>query len=561
MEGLKNKSVGDILEEINNHIFEWIGKCFNLDTSRSIFIITYLLNRTIADNYFPFISRHLEQHPELLRQSSVLDSEKIKELRTSYEKIYGVMLLQTLYFKQIGKILSKSNTDKKIDRLSFAEPFVDPFFVLNSISPEENAEHFLESMKFYDVAERFVPDLTFDSEYKKILNHKALLHIMVKTSPDFLQNAPLSEKYDYVLPSKLPESKKIYDVDDSLTISLAFWNFFNEIGVNKLGIPEVINDTIEQFAKYYAKRIPQRKVEIEKMLTCFGELINLAKGLLYAEAPLSEFRSKLKDRVGEEVALKFLEDIGYHKRFNDFYPTYEEFHPKNYLKLYHDFLQKGFYVYSGKIRTGAFLAWRSLVKYFEMLHQDKDFRKTKGQLLENWCYEKAVELGYDQVEKIVLIDKNGTPTERYEKMKAQTSTFPKESLDIPMLFPEEEYRYYREIDLGIRVGDYLLAFECKGTAAPVQESPKLSHWIQRTEEDFAWLNYKCGIIRYNLEVEGIEHPFLKGLIKVIPFQVRTEGLFSVFGDLTPSGFEGMLKDFRNKMKEGILFDHLEKITK
>jgi len=558
----KDKRFKDITDKVNPEFFEWIKKSLNLDVSRALLICTYLLNYNIAENYFPSISRYQEQHS--YRRPPKISAQQIAEFRITFEKIFSIITWFVLNYKQRGKILSKSATDSKINKISFSGPLVKNFFAFNTVPPYVEMKMINNILKNYEMVENFVPNLEFDPEFKKILDHKSFQHILVKTSPEFMLDAPLSETLDYETPIdstvfKPPE--RIYNVNPELRISYQFFNFFNEMGVMKLGIAEVIDDAISLLSKYYSRRIPLRAEEIRLNLNCFGELLKLTKGKLYLEVSYQNFISHLKEFASEEYTSEFVENFGYQKNFNDFYKSFEEFDPKQFLLDYHQFLSHPFYVYSGIIRTGAFLAWRGLVKYLESLHRGEEFRNQKGTLLETWCYNKALELGYKDIEKIVLIDTNKEPTDRYLNMKKQISLFPKEPLEIPVIFPEQDDKYYREIDLVIKIGNYLLAIECKGTAAPVQETPKIVSWMRRTEEDFAWLQYKCRIISNNLEQNKINHPFLKYVVKILPFQVRTEGMFSLYGDLTPSGFEGILKDFGEKINNGTIIQHLEDITK
>ncbi len=202
-----------------------------------------------------------------------------------------------------------------------------------------------------------------------------------------------------------------------------------------------------------------------------------------------------------------------------------------------------------------------MIKYLETLHREEEFWTKKGALLEKWCYEKAIEYGFFDIEKFILINKEKNPTENYEDMRRQISSFPKEPLEIPVVFfNKEDMSYFHEIDFAIKIDNYLFPFECKGTMAPIGELPRYVTWMDKTEFDFERLQYKVDIINYNLKNTTINHPFLVDIKKVLSGQIKTEGILSIYGDFTPKNYENLLLQLRENLNNDSFDSFFNEIT-
>ena len=93
------------------------------------------------------------------------------------------------------------------------------------------------------------------------------------------------------------KSKLLISINRELKISKSFPKWINYQGVFFLGSPELINDLIEMFAKYYSNKIPSKKESIKKFLICFGELIKLTEGKLLQELRWPSVKNKLNSVV------------------------------------------------------------------------------------------------------------------------------------------------------------------------------------------------------------------------------------------------------------------------
>lgn len=189
------------------------------------------------------------------------------------------------------------------------------------------------------------------------------------------------------------------------------------------------------------------------------------------------------------------------------------------------------------------MVWRAFVKYLEELQQDKGFKVEKGKLLENWCYQKAVEYGF-RAEKIIITNSLTKPTSKYYEMKEQVKDFPKEPIEIKVQFFEDDPSYFREIDFAFNVQDCLFIFECKGTSAPIGEEGRIYSWGSHFERNRNILSEKSDIISFNLQNGTITHPFFEKAKKTVLEVIKTEGLLGKYGVMFPHEFEQYLKDLK-----------------
>ena len=103
------------------------------------------------------------------------------------------------------------------------------------------------------------------------------------------------------------------------------------------------------------------------------------------------------------------------------------------------------YYHFGIVRTGAYLIWRALIKYLEDLQGEDEFQVKKGAFLGNRCYKQANKNGFTP-EKLILINSNKKPTQRYKDMRKQVELFPKTPIIIDVDFPKDDKSYFHEID-------------------------------------------------------------------------------------------------------------------
>ncbi len=221
------------------------------------------------------------------------------------------------------------------------------------------------------------------------------------------------------------------------------------------------------------------------------------------------------------------------------------------LYEYNDFLKYPCYVYRGKVRTGVFLIWRALIKYLEKLQKLPELSDIKGQLLENWCYYKALKYGF-QPEKIILINPEQKPTPNYYKMKEQIKNFPRAPIEIKCEFPGDlKEFYFQEIDLSIKIRNFLFLFEIKRTKTPKGEvSLNVVHWIDSIYRNDKLLEEKLCLISHNISKKIITHEFFEGVEDFAFEQVKTEGIIGkIKGLRLRQGYKKLLKDLANALEK------------
>ena len=180
------------------------------------------------------------------------------------------------------------------------------------------------------------------------------------------------------------------------------------------------------------------------------------------------------------------------------------------------------------IHTGVFLIWRAMIKYMETLHREDEFRNTKGMLLENWCYEQALNKGFE-VRKIIITNTNKTPTNKYKLMKEQIQDFNGLVEGHSFKFPKgHEQFYFGEFDIVIRIKEFLVLIECKGTIAPIQEGGDYLTWTSNYHKNMTILDSKTQALEFGIKNNLIKNDFLSGIKEYVPLMIQTEGIFSEF---------------------------------
>ena len=166
-----------------------------------------------------------------------------------------------------------------------------------------------------------------------------------------------------------------------------------------------------------------------------------------------------------------------------------------------------------------------MIKYFEELQRDPDFRKFKGKMLEEWCFKEAFKRDLEP-EKLILIDPRRPPTRRYLLMKEEIKSFPKTPIEVKAeLIIGDPRSYYREVDVAFRAEDFLFIIECKGTQAPLGEEGEYIKWTSNYDIVMDIVDDKYQNLSYNIGNDLIKHPLLNGIKDIIPMVVQTEGIF------------------------------------
>ncbi len=564
LEGITSQ---DMQIKENPKFYRWVKEILQLNLMRSVKLNTFLLNFSIEKTFFPWFSTLMREIPALMPDN--LDDVIVKDMMIGSDRIYGLNIYLPMKYKYSNKY-SVADTDKKIDELWAYSPLVNKFFLYNSIKPElKNLElkTVLTRSKDFSIRNTLIPELSFDPEYKKVIDCEALKQVFDTTFiTDFL-NSKLPKKTKYLpernlflkqLHSSKDKNKKLFRIDSKLHISKFMLEYLNYYPIGFIGSYSQIDEIIRVFTEYYCKRILSRKIEIIEILSCFGELLKLTEGSLYCEFRYGQMVKKLKKKIKNQIITRFLNRYCLRKENKVFPRNYSEFKAKNFIFEYNKFLSYAMYNVSGFVFTGVLLVWRSLIRYLERLQTIKIFKDKKSALLENWCYHKAVEKGFHP-KKVILINPKRKPTSLYYKMKKQISDFPKSAVEEKVsTFPEGVGGYYREVDLVFRVEKYLFMFECKGTRVPKGEQEEFINWMDNFFENIQGLIKKGELLFFNLRNKFITITGLEGVELFIPFQIQTEGITSTTGCMFIEGYLKFLEDIQIHVNNGTFNDFMEK---
>ena len=557
--------VKDLIDKINPRFFEWLKKILELNVSRALQISTYFSNFYIVQNYFPSFSSLLELMPELVKKKE-LTPAKMKEFRTNFERIFTIIIFVLLKYDW-NKKLSQDETDKSLNDLKSEGSLINGFFLFNANPPSIEIKKLKKYYENYFIVEHLLPNLDFDPEFRKVLRSDAIKHIFFTTTPANLLNPDGNvEKFKYYAEPnyllKMQEvrkdyRKKLFNIDPDLKLSNSTLEFMNYIGIFDFGSFKLIDDLISIFMEYYTKRVPSKKIEIQKNLLCYGELMKLAEGKTFQKLRYNNLKKKLANKCPKNDVIDFLNRFCFRSQHHNFNLEYNKFNAKEFLQDYHEFLGYCCYKDSGVAYFGVYLIWRSLIKYLENLQRSKEFRDIKGILLENWSLEKAQEFGF-QAEKIILTNPKNSPTKKYHYMKEQIKFFPREPIELQAEFPEKNKKsYFREIDLAIRIQDHLFIFECKGTSAPIGEQGNLYDWGSYFEERMTILEKKSAILYHNIKSKIIDHPFLNGVEIIVLQIIKTEGLLAKYAVMFPHEFIRYLKKLKENIDNSTIDEYLE----
>ncbi len=516
-----------------------------LNLSRSLEINSLLLNGTIANLYFP-------AYGISMKEKSYLKQQQLMEKERHQERIYGLLILTSLKYDNRNK-LSIEKTDMMIELFKDEIDIINDVFMLN-IGPEnwkiEQFDNFIFNFnKNRRIRKSYIPDLFFDPCFEAVYKNEAIKKITSR-------NPIKEDKYisDLISQADIELFKKPHNINPSLKISLPASVYPKILGTHFFGSSKSIDDLIELFNDYFVVRIPSREDEIYQTLLCFGVLMKMLKGKGYFVSSKT-LLDELIVEVGSDFGQNFLDNYfittSYGISFNDF----ESFDFKSLMKDYHSFLKYAGYLHYGKIYTGVFLVWRALMKYLEELQKEKEFKKIKGALLENWAYKIAEENGFCP-EKIILRNINKPPTPRYYKMKKQISDFPKKALEFKVPFFKNKSSYF-EIDVAFKVKEVLFIIECKSTMIPFSSEWNIFKWNYFMNDDMKVLQNKTDLLQECLEKKLIKHHYILNVKKVIPLILKTEGIVSNQSIFSPE----IYKDWLVKMREAIVSGDIDNFLK
>lgn len=479
----------------------------------------------------------------------------IKEFSIASEIIFGVMILMVLKFKFQEKS-SKEETDKLINKLWLSGPLVNQYFIFNSISKKYHdlkLSNLIEVIPKFTIKDNLLPKLEFDPEYQKLLVNDAIKQLYDTNFISGWANSKDHKQYKFMpdrgvffknIKISRDRKTKIFNIDSNLSISKFDFRSLNILPYSFFSSSALINEIIRVFIEYYSTKLPKRKNEISEILSCFGEMLKIAEGNLFKKFRYGQLMKKLSVLTSKKKANQFLKKFCLIQTIFEFPNKLETFKPRKFIVDYHNFLSFAAYRISGFVFTGTFLIWRAMIKYLESLQNEEDFWIQKGPLLENWCYNKAIELGF-KPEKVILRNQKMAPSEIYYKMKEQIKAFPKPALEFEVEFPPDYKVTFHEIDIAIRIEEYIFIFECKSTSTPIGESGDYIRWMDKFGTNIHLLMNKGEILLHNIDNGTINHPYFKGLNHFIPTIIQTEGIFSKLLGLDTSGyihFLGVLKE-------------------
>ena len=146
-------------------------------------------------------------------------------------------------------------------------------------------------------------------------------------------------------------------------------------------------------------------------------------------------------------------------------------------------------------------------------------------------------------------------------MRQEIESFPGESVEIEAQFPNEDKSYYHEIDLAFRIKENLFLFECKGTRARIGEEGRYLSLSLKFLEQIKHLGYKSEVLYRNIRNKFIVHPLLDGIEYHTIQVIKTEGIYSQWGELTVQEYEQDLKNLRENLDKGTIDAYLKERTR
>lgn len=547
---LEGKTIRDLLKDTNPSFFQLLKEITSLHRVRSIELCTYLLNFSISTNYFEGFRKLMREVPALLPDPE--NPYMLDEYLFGSERIYSIILLFSMTYKFPDR-LSPDETDQKIDEIVSYGPLTNRFFMFNTILPDNydlKLKDLLNKVKGYRQIKALLPDLAFDLEYKPVIESEALKQMFDSTFISNYLDTKLPKPLKYVPNKRLLEryrraspTKKIFGIDYNLTISKLMTESLNLSGVHIISSKAQIDEIIRAFLKYYTTRIPSRAREIKANLLCFGGLLEFAEGRLYIKVKRQKIVKTIKKKVSQFRYDWFFKRFCMNVGSNEFGDNYSDFKPQDFLKSYNRFISYCMYDVSGVLYTGVLLIWRALIKYLEYIQLTEEFGKIKGSLLEEWCYKKAVELGFSAA-KIILRNPELPSSDRYYKMKEQTKDFP-EIIEEEAKFPAESDSTFEEIDLAIKIKDYIFLFECKAKRSLRGTQDIFLERIEEINTNLKSLNWKGMLIKNNSKNNYFKESFLRDINHFEGFQIQTGSILSEYKVLPPEGFVYLLQQLRN----------------
>lgn len=560
----EKRKIKDVISDINLTSYQLFKEILTLNIERSLKIITLLLNNSILFNFFSGMIRKDQAIKIIKGDNEAFKDKNLVSLEIdmkSKEIFLSTCLYILLNYENEGS-MGKSATDSKISNLyenDEHQKVTEDFLICNSSSPELPL-NFIKKLNL-KVDYLPLPNLIFDPLYMEIKRHPAFKHlnsfmvfgqVYTEDSLHFFEyhpNPELFKEYFAIFDNENP--KYLMNFNPDFYVSIQITNFVANFGVPIFGSERFIEDLISCLSKYYFKRIPSKFNEIKEYLKCYCELLKISKGKSLFEVQLKDLKEILIQKTSRHFASVFLEHFCYDKDYKKFPLNYKNLNPNDFIDKFYNFLKCGSYYHFGKVVSGVFWIWRSLQKYFETLHKEKEYRQTKGALLEEWVYQIVKNYGF-QPEKIILTNQENNPLDShyYKSLKNTIQNFPKKPLEFEVEFPDAfKNWYFIEIDIAFRVDDCLFMIECKATSVPRSEEPNVIWWAKNFFQIIERLKLKGDFIEYNLQRKNIQSSFLIGLEKYVPIVINTEGLV---------GYSGLINTLNLILYLGILKSYVDK---
>lgn len=518
--------VKDAIGPISREFYKWMSNIVKLNMTRVMRICTLCLNGVIVDTYFPHSINSLRAN--LL--TTERDIAEYKDDFRTLEHIFSLIIFISLKFSR-RKGYSERKTDILIENSSIYNiDLIRNFFLIQNSPLNSKLIENNEIISQLILENCFLPDIRYDPLFEKIKESKPIKHLF-RIADSNRERSSYSLNAEF-LKSNLPNLEDPfcmpYGLDPRLFISIFALVCHKIPGMLFFGSEKLIDDVLKIFSDYYCERLPAECDSIENTLLCFGVLLKEAKASGHIEILRSQLLNKLSEVVGKDTAKDFLETYCAAPKYESFPENWERINFQNFLSEFEDFLKYPCFCHFGKVHLGVFTVWRGLLKYFEILMKNRDFLSLKGSLIENYCFEELVKLGFGP-EKIILRNKNKDPSDKYYQMKEQTESFPTTPIEIEIPFEgmEDHFTFF-EIDLTVRVQDYLFVIECKGTSVAKGEIIKIFKWLYYLRKDYNLLRSKCNFLEQMIKKGVISNPFLKGVQYIIPCLLKTEGILTTY---------------------------------
>ncbi len=494
------------------YFYEWCIQVLQVDKDQVIRRASEELIQLLRYKTFPHEKFFLEDD---LKHKNIQLQRGVDSYLLNDEMTFNLILFLVYYYELPGKFTPQTSVPS-FESLLKQLPFF--WFVLDEkVNKGGVSEEMIKENQGKHLLGEIHPDLEYDPEYRKIIQNPLYQDIFLNY---------YIKKHDQI-ERAIHESIQKDTKNDPATPG-------NVLLKCILNPPAKFFALLNLYEQYYCLRVPSKRDEIRSRMLFFKSVFELNNARLECTIPLQKIRSKLDHTFTHDEIKNLLQKYVLQKSGLPFATSKSSFKPTQFFSQFNDSLKVIGYLHSGVVRTGFCLIWRALLKYWEDLTAEREFYKTRGKLLENYCYEIIFQLGIE-CRKIYIRNTSKPESSQYQEMLQQTSEFPEPPISLEFDFsqtPQFQNKGYAEIDMACRISGDLLLIECKGTKVKAGEVPMFFNWIRRYEDQQKLLHTKSELLTHAMKIFRVLPSFLQNIQQVEILVVRSEGVYG-FPDTIP----------------------------